>query len=123
MNPFLIQMLGYSREQCLGKKLWEISAFKDVETCKTAFLELQNHGYIRYDDLPLETSDGRSVNVEFVSNAYFVDDRKVIQCNIRDITARAQAESKLRANVERGQQVHERAASPTQNSQLRAGNV
>jgi len=88
VNPFLIEMLGYSHEDFLGKKLWEIGAFKDVEASKVNFGELQNKGYVRYDDLPLETKDGRSIAVEFVSNVYRVNHHKVIQCNIRDITAR-----------------------------------
>ena len=88
VNPFLVEMLGYSHEDVLGKKLWEIGAFKDIEASKAAFSELQSKGYVRYNDLPLETKDGRSMAVEFVSNVYLVDHHKVIQCNIRDITER-----------------------------------
>ncbi len=31
VNPFLIKMLGYSREELVEKKLWEVGTFKDVE--------------------------------------------------------------------------------------------
>src|SRR5207253_4229429 len=61
------------------------------------FCELQNKEYVRYEHLPLEARDGRRVDVEFVSNVYLVRDEKVIQCNIRDITRRKQAEEALRA--------------------------
>lgn len=94
VNPFLIDLLGYSREQLLGNKLWEIGPFKDTAACKASFIELQTESYVRYEDLPLETSAGKSINVEFVSNVYQVNGSKVIQCNIRDITKRKQAESK-----------------------------
>ena len=47
---------------------------------------------IRYEGLPLETKDGQRVEVEFISNAYLVDKKRLIQCNIRDITERKQAE-------------------------------
>jgi PAS domain S-box-containing protein len=96
VNPFLTDMLGYTREQLLGNKLWEIGPFKDTKASKAEFRELQREAYVRYDDLPLETSDGRSMNVEFVSNVYQVNGGKVIQCNIRDITKRKQAEGKLK---------------------------
>ena len=88
VNPFLVEMLGYSHKDFLGKKLWEIGVFKDVDASKTAFSELQAKGYVRYNDLPLETKDGRPMAVEFVSNVYLVNHHKVIQCNIRDITER-----------------------------------
>ena len=81
-------MLGYPHEDFLGKKLWEIGAFKDIEASKAAFGELQTKGYVRYEDLPLRTRDGRPMAVEFVSNVYVVNHQKVIQCNIRDITDR-----------------------------------
>ncbi len=79
-------------EEFLGKKLWEIGLFKDIVSSQNAFSELQKKGYIRYEDLPLETKDGRNINVEFVSNVYLVNGNRVIQCNIRDITKRKQAE-------------------------------
>jgi diguanylate cyclase (GGDEF)-like protein/PAS domain S-box-containing protein len=96
INPFLENMLGYPRDELVGMKLWEIGPVKGVKASKKAFLELQNTEYIRYEDLPLETKDGRSIEVEFVSNVYMIDHRKVIQCNIRDITERKEAERAAR---------------------------
>ncbi|MBA4416916.1 MAG: hypothetical protein C0392_03240 [Syntrophus sp. (in: bacteria)] len=95
VNPFLTDMLGYTHEEFVGKKLWEIGAFKDTEASKTVFAELQHEGYVRYEDLPLTTKDRREIDVEFVSNVYMVDHHKVIQCNIRDITIRRTAEKEL----------------------------
>jgi len=88
VNPFLVEMLGYSHEDFLGKKLWEIGILKDIEASKAAFLELQSKGYVCYADLPLETKDGRPMAVEFVSIVYPFNHHKAIQCNIRDITKR-----------------------------------
>lgn len=95
VNPYLIKMLGYSREEFVKKKLWEMGAFKDVEASKQAFEALQKNEYIRYEDLPLKARNGKLVEVEFVSNVYLVDEEKVIQCNIRDITERKQAQADL----------------------------
>jgi formate hydrogenlyase transcriptional activator len=96
VNPFLLKMLGYSHKDFLGKKLWEIGSFSDTAASKLHFSELQAKGYVRYEHLPLETSDGRLIDVEFVSNVYLVDQEKIIQCNVRDITLRKQAEEALR---------------------------
>ena len=53
---------------------------------------MQNKGYIRYDNLPLETKDGCRINVEFISNVCQVNHKKIIQCNIRGITPRTLVE-------------------------------
>jgi PAS domain S-box-containing protein len=96
VNPYLTNMLGYSRAQLLGKKLWEISPAKDVFASLARFRELQRAGSVRYDDLPLETITGRRIEVEFVSNVYRVNGGKVIQCNVRNITERKLAEKRHR---------------------------
>lgn len=96
VNPFLIDMLGYTREEFVKKKLWEVGAFRDIEASQDAFEALQQNKYIRYENMPLKAKDGRLIQVEFVSNVYEVGERKVIQCNIRDITERAQAQDALR---------------------------
>jgi signal transduction histidine kinase len=57
--------------------------------------ELQTQGYVRYENLPLETKDGHNIAVEFVSNVYQAGDKKVIQCNIRDITERKRSDQAL----------------------------
>jgi len=100
VNPFLIDILGYSHKEFVGKRLWEIGPFKDVAASKIAYQELQTKDYVRYEDLPLETWDKREIQVEFVSNIYKVNGSRVIQCNIRDITARKQIERQLRFHAE-----------------------
>jgi PAS domain S-box-containing protein len=95
-NPFLTALLGYSADELLGKELWQIGLFQDIEANRAAFRQLQERGYIRYEDLPLQTKDGRHASVEFVSNVYPVEGRQVIQCNIRDISDRKRAEEALR---------------------------
>jgi signal transduction histidine kinase len=92
-------MMGYSHAELLGRQLWEIGPFKDIAAARAAFSELQSSGYIRYEDLPLEASDGRHLHVEFVSNVYWVDQQRVIQCNIRDISARKRAEAALSQSI------------------------
>jgi PAS domain S-box-containing protein len=91
-NKFILDMLGFPLEYLKGKQLWEVGFIKDQSIAQKAFTELKTNGYIRYEDLPLETKDGRSMDVEFISNVYLVDNKKIIQCNIRDITERKRAE-------------------------------
>jgi PAS domain S-box-containing protein len=94
-NPFMTALLGYSHEEFLGKKLWEIGLFRDINESRAAYRELQEKGYVRYENLPLESKSGNKVEVEFVSNVYAENHHQVIQCNIRDITERHQTERAL----------------------------
>jgi PAS domain S-box-containing protein len=96
VNPFLMELLGYSKEQLVEKEIWNIGCLKDIISNYNKFLELQQKGYVRYEDLPLQTAAGKKVSVEFVSNVYTEGNKKLIQCNIRDITNRKQAEALLR---------------------------
>jgi two-component system cell cycle sensor histidine kinase/response regulator CckA len=94
-NPFVLDMLGYTREQLLGRRLWKIGLFKDRAMSESALATLNREGHVRFENLPLETKDGRQREVEFISNVYNADHHEVIQCNIRDITDRRHLETKV----------------------------
>ncbi len=96
VNPFLTELLGFTRAEVLQRKVWELGCFKHLIANQEKFAELQRVGYARYEDLPLETAEGRKVDVEFVSNVYEVNGAKVVQCNIRNITERKRSEEELR---------------------------
>src|ERR1700730_14570973 len=85
-NPFLLDLLDYPFESIIGLQLWEIGLFEDIAENQAAFQKLQTEEYIRYENRPLRTKAGKQIQVEFVSNVYFVGSAKVIQCNIRDIS-------------------------------------
>jgi PAS domain S-box-containing protein len=109
VNPFMVELLGYARDEFLGKELWEIGVLTDAAASQDAFRVLQATGYIRYEDLPLQTKAGARRDVEFVSNVYLENGHQVIQCNIRDITVRMQAEAEIhRLNADLEQRVRDR---------------
>ncbi len=101
VNPYLIELLGVTREVFLGRKVWELGFLKDIVANEANFMELQQKHYIRYENMAMEGHDGKRHEVEFVSNVYLVNDQKVIQCNIRDISERKKAEEEIRASETR----------------------
>ena len=95
-NPYMTELLGYPHAQIVGKELFEIGLLKDEAASREMFRELKRATRVRYDDLPLKSLSGLPKEVEVVANLYDEDGRPVIQCNIRDITARKQAEGHVR---------------------------
>ena len=96
-NPFMTELLAYSKKELLGKELWEIGLLKDEKESRASFRALRKNHYVRYEDLPLQSKSGVRHEVEFVSNLYDEDGHEAIQCNIRDITERKESERALLA--------------------------
>jgi PAS domain S-box-containing protein len=94
-NPFMTKLLGYTRRQLIGKELFEIGLLKDEVASQEMFLKLKRKHEVRYEDLPLESRRGQHQEVEVVANLYSEDGHHIIQCNIRDITARKKIEQEL----------------------------
>ncbi|KAF0142151.1 MAG: PAS/PAC sensor signal transduction histidine kinase [Stygiobacter sp.] len=88
INPFIIEFLGFPKEDFFDKKLWEIKAVKGIPESEQAFREIIEKGYARYDELQLNTNDKKIVTIEFISIAYTVNNDRLIQCHIWDITER-----------------------------------
>jgi PAS domain S-box-containing protein/putative nucleotidyltransferase with HDIG domain len=99
-NPYISRLLGCQPQELLGKELWEIGSLLDKVMALQLFAELQETGYVRYENMPLRSADGSLKEVEFVSNAYLVGEQRVIQCNIRDISERRAAERLAKAYQE-----------------------
>jgi PAS domain S-box-containing protein len=99
VNPFLLDLLDYNFTEMIGLKLWDIGQFRDIAANVESFKKLQQEQYIRYEDLPLVTRGGRQIQVEFVSNVYLVDGKNIIQCNIRDISARTKKQEASRTHL------------------------
>jgi len=106
VNPFLINMLGFSREELLGKKLLEISSFKDFNS-NEVFSKLEHKERVYYDHLSLETKDKKPIDVEFSCEMFLANQTKVIQCNISDITRHKMIEESLIASESRYRQLFE----------------
>ncbi len=110
-NPFMTELLGYPHDEIVGKELFEIGLLPDEESTRAAFREIQEKGFLLHDDLPLETRAGERRHVVMVSNLYQEAEDTIIQCNVRDVTARVESEEAIRrSQLELARRVEELAA-------------
>lgn len=106
-NPLLLTLLGYTRDEILGKNIWDLGMIREKSLAEQVAAELKKTGSLRYDGLPLKTKDGRDIAVEFVSNTYDAETKKLIQINIHEVTERKRAENALAQSEERNRTVLE----------------
>lgn len=86
VNPSFISMFGYFSDYLIGRDLFELDLFRSVPDLKKVVSGLAVGEYQRYDHLRLETKGRSTIDVELVLNAYLVNRKTIIQCNVRDIT-------------------------------------
>ncbi|GCE46112.1 PAS domain S-box-containing protein [Thermosporothrix hazakensis] len=95
-NPAIAQLLGRSQEELIGQDIRQVLLSRESTKAETFLEELQQKRFLHYDSLFLPHPDGTPQYLECVCNLYKVDEHELIQCNIRDITERKQAEKALR---------------------------
>lgn len=99
-NACMSALVGQEPGEFVGKQLYEIGLFHDIDANKRAFCELQKNGHIHYDHLPFKNRRGETVPVEIVSNVYNEDQRPLARCNIRDISGRNRLEEQIARQAE-----------------------
>jgi PAS domain S-box-containing protein/putative nucleotidyltransferase with HDIG domain len=96
INPAAEKMLGYSPEESIGNKLQDIGFMLDMDDFQTTMQELNKNGIINYTDVPVTTKSGQHIDTDI----YLVNKTTVVQCNVRDISERKQAEDELKLTLE-----------------------
>lgn len=96
INPAVVELFGDSSE-FIGKNLKDIGLLKDIGDAQEIIQKLNEVGFIFYDYVPVETKEGQIIDTEI----YLIDRTKLIQCNVRNITERKQAEKALKAERQR----------------------
>ena len=93
-NPATVKMLGYTEEECIGKKLQDIGVSLDMSDFPAIMKDLNRSGILNYDDVMVKTKSGQSIDTDI----YMVDRARLAQCNIRDVSERKQAVDALRGS-------------------------
>ncbi|MFA5039374.1 MAG: PAS domain S-box protein [Candidatus Omnitrophota bacterium] len=87
-NPFLLNMLECAREDLMGRHYADVPFLLNAEVYGKAFHELKDKAFVFYDEALIQTCKAKPLEVELRASTYFVEKRKIIQFNIRDITER-----------------------------------
>jgi len=87
-NPRMTDLLGYSREEFLGRELWEIGLLENQAASHGMVRELESEAIFQRDNLKVRRKSGETIDVEVISNRYEEEGRPVIQCNVRDVSER-----------------------------------
>ena len=96
VNPFLQDLLGYSREELVGKRPWEVGLYADAEGARARFESRLAGGFGFEQEVCLRTKTGQAVYVEAITNTYRLGDRLVTQANLRDVTERTKLQDQVR---------------------------
>jgi diguanylate cyclase (GGDEF)-like protein/PAS domain S-box-containing protein len=95
VNDAVVNMLGYSREQYINKSLSEVLPLKNVPACREAFAKLQTGKPVSFEHWAMKNENEKPIDIEFSASLYQVDGTTIAQCNLRDISARKQAEARI----------------------------
>ena len=92
-NPFITRLFGYSRSQLLGIRFWKTELFRDTAVDESVIADAHENEAVQRT-VTLAGTSGERIETEIVASLYVEGDRRVLQFNIRDITARRRMEDR-----------------------------
>ena len=104
-NPASENMLGYTKNESIGKNIQDIGVMLDMGDFATIMQTLNVSGIIHYNDVSIKTKSGQHIDTDI----YLIDKAKLVQCNIRDITERKRTTEDIRKRDSRYKELVEHA--------------
>jgi PAS domain S-box-containing protein len=103
VNQTWLDILGYSREEVVGRWLGDFLAPGSFELFPDRFARFKDTGEVNNADFEMVRKDGTQITVSFNGRVAFDDQGRFVRthCMFQDITARRRAEEALRATEER----------------------
>jgi two-component system, cell cycle sensor histidine kinase and response regulator CckA len=92
INPFGLQLIGRTKPQVLGKSIFETGISSDPRLFERIQDKLRFSENISFEELTPASGESRGRDLEITCSRYMLDNRGIIHCSVRDITARRLAE-------------------------------
>lgn len=101
VNPYFLQLTGYSREDFVGKPVGDAGRRLGVAEIGNVIEATCHSEVVRYEDIQITMRNSQRVSVEAIGNRYQVGSQPVIQLNVRDVSARKESDNALKLSEER----------------------
>ncbi|MGV3617889.1 MAG: PAS domain S-box protein [Fimbriimonas sp.] len=95
-SPIAASILRSSPDALQGKELWEVGLWPDAAAANDAIDEVLDRRFGRLDEWEVRDERGTIAQVELICTVACDSERPVVQCHIRDLTHRKQAEQEAR---------------------------
>jgi two-component system cell cycle sensor histidine kinase/response regulator CckA len=92
VNPYMAGLMGVMPISLHGKTLLEIGLIPDRKSYDALMHQIDSSGAAGFDGTLAAGQNGTKVAIEMNCHAYDMQDRRLIQCNVRDMTERRQSE-------------------------------
>ncbi|MDP3211740.1 PAS domain S-box protein [Methylotenera sp.] len=93
-NDFAFQSLGYTKDELIGKHIWDFDPDYAQEMHKTVFEDIKLNGLAIFESRHIR-QDGSIFPVEITANYFTYELEEFVFCSVQDITTRKQAEQSL----------------------------
>jgi PAS domain S-box-containing protein len=100
VNDGFIDMLGYPREEAVGKTILELKIWKQDEDCRRAIEELSSKGKVREAEFRFRTKSGEIITGLRSAEEIMINNRPSVYASINNISIRKKALEDLNRSIQ-----------------------